>query len=752
MFSKGLLRKIVTIITMFVVAFSELLVSGGGEIFDEQDVPLSSGGILIEQGYRDINVIPDKYNTGAKGNLQVVDIAENIEGIQFAAGNNGTTNALDFAHRNKTISGEVVFKNYDFSAYQVALFNEAKVERDISIRFENCKFSKFTAGKSNALINFEFVNCTFENFNGSNASFYNCLFTGSYCDGLNPFQNITVQSCYFSDKATDDPAGAGLHTDGTQLYGYKELDLQNIHYDNCRFEIPAIDMGDEAAGVNACIMLQIEYSNANGLSFTNCVLNGGGYSMYAWSKKGDYTLSDVLFKNIQFGSANTFGAIYPKIGEGVTFEDFSGTDTLYVGSVWKADGKTYVSVSNDTLIDRVLVTYTKNNKYSYLIPACPDVEEEKVFANYPFDVQIEIPEDCEYVICYDASIENQAQQIRFVNWSAEDVYLSQNHLEEVSEYSIYHSNDILLSGSCGKNAYFTLNSAGVLTISGNGATDSYHSQKLVPWEDYKQYITEVVVEEGITSLGNQLFRKCISLKKVYLAEGLESIGGRAFNGCSFMEMIEFPSTLKNIGADSFANVIIENIFYRGEEEDWNDIVIGDNNAGLDAQIIFEEIVSDGVAEKLSERVYSDEDVISRGECGKACEYILLKTGELIIFGEGSTYDYHSAKVSPWYNDRASIKEIIIEEGITRLGNQLFRLCTNVESVTIPENVLEIGRNVFHACRGLKKISLPVSLEMVRKYAFASTSLEGVEYAGTAEQWSAIIIESNNDELTSAYEQ
>ncbi len=751
MFKDSLFRKIITVITMLVIAFAEIL-SSGGEIFEEQDVPLSSGNVLISQGYRDINVIPDKYNTGAKGDLKAVGMAEIIDGIQFAAGNNGTANALDFAYRNKTISGEVVFKNYDFSEWPVVLFNEAKVDRSINIKFENCKFSKFTAGKSNALINFEFVNCTFENFNGSNSTFYNCMFTGSYIDGLNPFQNVMVQSCYFSDKTTDDPAGAGVHTDGTQLYGYSGLDLQNIHYDNCRFEIPAIDMGDNAAGVNACIMLQIEFSNAQGLSFTDCVLNGGGYSMYAWSKKGDYTLSDVLFKNIQIGSANTFGAIYPKVGEGVTFEDFSGTDALYVGSVWKSEGKTFLSVSNDTLIDRMLVVYTDSNEYSYLIPACPNVEEEKVFANYPFDVQVEIPEDCEYIVCYDASVNNETEQIRFVNWTDEDVYLTKARLDAVAEYSIYQTDDIMVSGSCGKNAYFTLNSAGVLTISGSGATDSYHSKKLVPWEDYKNYITTVVVEEGITSLGNQLFRKCIGLKNVFMAEGLDTIGGRVFDGCSFLETIEIPSTLLSIGEYSFSNVIVESIHYKGELEDWNAIEIGDNNAGLDTQIIFEKVVLAETSKKLSERVYSDDEIISRGMCGKECEYILLKTGELIIFGEGSTYDYHSAKLSPWYEDRESIEEVIIESGIERLGNQLFRMSNNIESVEVPGGVTEIGRNVFQGCKGLRKVSLPESLMSVDVYAFSGTAIDTVEYAGTSEQWSEISIGIRNTELVNAYEE
>lgn len=705
--------------------------------------------VLIEHTEDDKVLIPDKYNTGATGNLQIAEQGAVIEGIQFAIGNNGTYNCLDFAYRNLDVEGEVVFRNYDFSQWTVAAYNENMVVRNITVKFENCKFSSFISGKADCTISYEFSNCTFEHFDGSNASFYNCMFTGGFSDGMVPFRNVTVQSCYFLDKASDLAEGKGLHTDGTQMYGYKDIDVQNIYFDNCRFEIPAIDMGDDAASVNACIMLQMEYSNAESLSFTNCILNGGGYSLYAWSKSDTCILSDILFENIRIGSADKFGAIYPIIGEGVTFNDITGTDTLYVSSVWREDEKAYIVVSNDTLTDRVLVVYTDNNVYSYLIPACPSVEAEKDFSNYPFDIRIELPEACEYLICFDASKAGRAEQIRFVNWGNESVYLPENYYDEVSHYSIYGSDDVVASGSCGMNAEYTLSSDGVLTISGSGETYSYHSQKPVPWDEYKSSITAVVVEEGITSLGDQLFRHCTELKTASLPDGLQVIKARVFEGCSFMESVELPSTLIKVGNNSFNNVFIEKVCFRGKQADWDLIEIEDGNSALIEKLVFVEQAA-GTELKASEKEYADEEVLGRGSCGAECEYILLKTGELIIFGQGSTYDYHSQKLSPWFEQRDSIKKVIIEEGIERLGNQLLRISDNIEEIEIPEGIREIGRNVFLGCKELKGISLPESLEVVDGYAFSGTSLLTVKYAGTSEQWGNIAIGSHNNELLMAY--
>ena len=90
------------------------------------------------------------------------------------------------------------------------------------------------------------------------------------------------------------------------------------------------------------------------------------------------------------------------------------------------------------------------------------------------------------------------------------------------------------SGSCGKNAYWTLDDEGTLTISGTGATDSCYSfvynqaVNVAPWIDYMDDIRRVVIEEGITELGEWSFMPAHNLESVQLPESLTIIGGDAF--------------------------------------------------------------------------------------------------------------------------------------------------------------------------------------------------------------------------------
>ena len=324
---------VLSICLVAVYLFASWNLCGDIQIEEEPIALADSLGTLIQETEADLRIIPDKYNTGAKGVLSKAGLGENIAGIQFVAGNNGTVNVLDFPLRNPEVSGVVVFENIDFSDYPLWAYRETSIVNPTKVVFNNCKFSQIATGKADAQISYEFNDCTITSFKGSNATFNRCSFGKSYSDGIVPFRNVIVKDCFISDMASTDEAGKGLHTDGTQIYGYTDIDAENIHYDNCRFEVPAIQTGSTYASINACIMLQMEYSDARNMSFTNCIVNGGSYSVYANDKHKGHTFTNVSFENIKSGSAKMYGTIYPFISEGISIKNISNTQNLYVGSV-----------------------------------------------------------------------------------------------------------------------------------------------------------------------------------------------------------------------------------------------------------------------------------------------------------------------------------------------------------------------------------------------------------------------------------
>lgn len=546
--------------------------------------------VRIQNTEADSMVMPDKYNTGAKGSLQKVGLADTVNGIVFLAGSNSTYNVLDFVLKNQDVKGVITFSDLDFSDYPVTVYREDAVERKIKLVFNNCKFSSMRTGRGEYNISYEYNNCTFNSFSGSNATFNYCVFGGHYNDGMVPFRNIAVNNCYFRDFASVPFEEEGeLHSDGIQIYGYENVDAENIIYNNCRFEVPPITNEFSNAYVNACIMLQMEYSNAKGIRFSNCTVNGGGYSIYARGAYDKCTLENISFEHIKIGCANKYGAVYPSMSPGVSLSDFTETDALYIGSVWKENGATHLSVTNDTNQERTLVVYTDKARYEYSIPACPrggQLTSSTTFDALPFDIDIRIEEDCGYLLCFDTTMRGNAKQIRFVNWQSEEVLLN----SQVANALYTQQPEVIASGACGKEVSYTLTNTGVLTLSGKGATYSYHSGNRAPWTDYAHYIKTIVVEEGIESLRNQLFSGCSGVTSVVLPESLINIGGRTFAQCFCLLEISFPGSIQTIGEAAFSAVPLQRATYRGT--DWNRVQLGKQNERVNGLILGTGIVEE----------------------------------------------------------------------------------------------------------------------------------------------------------------
>lgn len=97
---------------------------------------------------------------------------------------------------------------------------------------------------------------------------------------------------------------------------------------------------------------------------------------------------------------------------------------------------------------------------------------------------------------------------------------------------------------------------GVLRIHGAGPMADYDVDDRPPWLEntfvWKQ-IRAVVVDEGITSIGNDAFVLCNELKMVQLPEGITRIGDSAFQGCRNLVQIDLPDSVREIGESAFFN-------------------------------------------------------------------------------------------------------------------------------------------------------------------------------------------------------
>jgi hypothetical protein len=88
--------------------------------------------------------------------------------------------------------------------------------------------------------------------------------------------------------------------------------------------------------------------------------------------------------------------------------------------------------------------------------------------------------------------------------------------------------------------------------------------------------------------------------------------------------------------------------------------------------------------------------------------------------------------------------------VTSIEDRAFMYKSYLKRVDIPENVTIIGNNAFYNCQLIESITLPKSLTSIGESAFrGNTALTDVYYAGTEEEWAAITIGTDNDDLTTA---
>ena len=98
-------------------------------------------------------------------------------------------------------------------------------------------------------------------------------------------------------------------------------------------------------------------------------------------------------------------------------------------------------------------------------------------------------------------------------------------------------------------------------------------------------------------------------------------------------------------------------------------------------------------------------------------------GTLTISGTGAmkNYDYDSNQ-SPVYNN-SDVKKIVIEDGVTSIGDYAFRGCSSLTSITLPDSVTSIGDCAFVFCVGLSSITLPDSVTSIGDSAFKNWQLD-----------------------------
>ncbi|MDE6568883.1 MAG: leucine-rich repeat domain-containing protein, partial [Lachnospiraceae bacterium] len=116
-----------------------------------------------------------------------------------------------------------------------------------------------------------------------------------------------------------------------------------------------------------------------------------------------------------------------------------------------------------------------------------------------------------------------------------------------------------ISGGCGDHVTYGFNSdTGVLSIGGTGPMKNYTSSasllSSIPAANISiSSVSSIVIEDGVTSIGDYAFQMCYRVSKVTLGKDVTSIGKGAFSGCYNLQGITIDKNVTSIGENAFEN-------------------------------------------------------------------------------------------------------------------------------------------------------------------------------------------------------
>ena len=110
-----------------------------------------------------------------------------------------------------------------------------------------------------------------------------------------------------------------------------------------------------------------------------------------------------------------------------------------------------------------------------------------------------------------------------------------------------------------------------------------------------------------------------------------------------------------------------------------------------------------------------------------CTYTLnTEDGTLVISGSGAMADYTAYSLVPYYSYASYVKSIVVESGVTTIGDYAFYGMTASTSISLPDGILTIGNYAFIGNTSRTSITLPESVTSIGNYAFqANTSLTSI---------------------------
>lgn len=194
--------------------------------------------------------------------------------------------------------------------------------------------------------------------------------------------------------------------------------------------------------------------------------------------------------------------------------------------------------------------------------------------------------------------------------------------------------------------------------------------EVIQYKNNQLYSGDIIIPEAITyegaeyvveGIGNSAFSGCTDLTSISIPNSVTTIGGAAFRGCSSLTSIAFPDKLKSVGQFAFK------------------------------------------------------------DCSRLISAHITDISAWCNINFSNAYSNPLYYAHSLYLNGEEIKDLIIPNDVTSIGDYAFRGYSSLVSVTLPVGVTKIGDSTFYGCSNLTSITMGSTVTTIGDYAFKNCS-------------------------------
>lgn len=282
------------------------------------------------------------------------------------------------------------------------------------------------------------------------------------------------------------------------------------------------------------------------------------------------------------------------------------------------------------------------------------------------------------------------------------------------------------------------------------------------WAD----LTEVVIEDGVTEIGKDVFQGCVGLTNVTIPGSVKKIGTWSFYMCKGLKNVDIPANME-IGDSSFRQSGLEQVtvsggsvgnyaFHRSEDlkkitvncetigeeafsgcDSLTDITLGENVKTLGDKAFYtcdalERVEIPSTVTDIGEKTFYScpalKEAIIRAGTVKAGTFYNCRALTTLIISDNATLDASFTVGNTYAN--GTLETVKIGKG--EIGNSAFNGCPNLTTVELGNGVTSVGDNAFSKCTALTSINIGDGVTSIGKNAFnGCTALTNVNIGSGA---------------------